>query len=154
METPVTGGSTPLSLGELRQAILAVVVGNPHFTPEEQLLINHEAHEREGAQELGQWLRALRLDDAHRQYVARLRAIRAVQKPIVLDEAAQDAELLRLLARPELGQAQKAALVGLFAYSAIQPSGRLRLLGNAYGWLLGEAGHAEPYCGLEGVYEN
>ena len=138
-----------MPLGELRQAILAVVVGNPHFTPEEQLLINHEAHEREGQQELSQWLRALRLDDAHRQYVARLRAIRAIEKPIMLDEAAQDAELL-----PNLGQAQKAALVSLFAYSGIDASGRLRLLGNAYTWILGEAGRAEPYCGLEGIYEN
>jgi hypothetical protein len=143
-----------MPLGELRQAIIAVVVGNPHFIPEEQLLINHEAHEREGQQELSQWLRALRLDDAHRQYVARLRAIRATPKPIVLDEAAQDAELLRLLACPDLGQAQKAALATLFAYSSIQPSGRLRLLGNAYTWILGEAGHAEPYCGIEGLYEN
>lgn len=143
-----------MTIGELRQSILAVVVGNPHFTPEEQLLANHQAYEYEGPQELAHWLREARQEDAHRGFVARLRAVRALAPPIMLDEAAQDAELLRLLASPALGQSQKAALASLFTYAAIQASGRLRLLGNAYARVLGAAGYAEPYCGLEGIYEN
>jgi hypothetical protein len=47
--SPVMGGIMPLSLGELRQALLAVYIGNPLFTPEEQLQANHQAHELEGA---------------------------------------------------------------------------------------------------------
>ncbi len=154
MESPVTGGITPLSLGELRQAILAVYSGNPRFTPEEQLLANHQAHEYEGVQELAHWLREARLEDAHRQYVGRLRAARTVAKPVMLDEQAQDAEMRALLACPALDQPQKVALASLFTYSSIMPTGRLRLLGDSYVRLLGAAGRAEPYCGVEGIFEN
>jgi len=155
MESHVSGASTPQGLlGELRQALLAVYVGNPHFTPAEQLLANHQAHELEGEQELAHWLRAARLDDAERQRQARWQAARALPKPIVLDPQAQDAELLNLLDCPALQQAQKTALISLFAYDTIRPAGRLRMLGDAYARALGAAGQQEPYCGYEGLYEN
>jgi DNA gyrase inhibitor GyrI len=60
-----------MSLGELRQAILAVYLGNPRFTPEEQLRANYQAHEYEGVQELSRWLQAARLTDAQRVKEAR-----------------------------------------------------------------------------------
>ena len=139
----------------MRHSILAVVVGNPRFTLEEQLHINHSAYEVEGTQELAHWLRALRLDDAHRAYVARLRAVRALPAPgLGLDADTQDGELLYLVACPSLGQSQKVSLLSLFAFDAIGPTGRLRLLGDAYARVLGARASVEPYCGLEGIYEN
>ncbi len=53
METPVIG--LPV-LGELRHALTAVIVGNPLFLPQEQLLANHRIHESEDAQQLHRWL--------------------------------------------------------------------------------------------------
>ena len=42
MKTHVTGQPV---LGELRQALSAVIFGNPLFLPQEQLLANHRIHE-------------------------------------------------------------------------------------------------------------
>ena len=145
----------PTTLSELRQSILAVVVGNKRFTDEEQLHINHSAHEYEGHEELTRWLRELRQEDAHRAYVARLRAVRVLPAPgICLDVATQDEELHYLVACPSLGQSQKVSLLSLFAFDSIGPTGRLRLLGDAYARVMGARASAEPYCGLEGIYEN
>ena len=152
MASHVNGLTT---LGDLRQSILAVVVGNKRFTDEEQLRINHSAHEYEGHEELTRWLRELRQEDAHRAYVARLRAVRSLPAPgLGLDADTQDGELLYLVACPSLGQTQKASLLSLFAFDAIGPTGRLRLLGDAYARVLGARASVEPYCGLEGIYEN
>ncbi len=54
METHVTG---PPVLGQLRHALSAVIVGNPLFLPQEQLLANHRIHECENAEQLDRWLR-------------------------------------------------------------------------------------------------
>jgi hypothetical protein len=53
METHVTGQT---ALGELRQALSAVLFGNPLFSPQEQLLANHRIYECEDAQQLTRWL--------------------------------------------------------------------------------------------------
>jgi hypothetical protein len=81
--------------------------------------------------------------------------VRAVPKPgVCLDAAAQEAEVLRLVQCPALGQSTKVALLSLFTFDSIQPTGRLRLLGDSYLRVLGASGDVEPYCGLEGIYEN
>ncbi|MGI4873051.1 MAG: hypothetical protein ACRYFX_17975 [Janthinobacterium lividum] len=43
-------------LGELRQALCAVLFGNPLLSPLEQLLANHHIHECEDAAQLARWL--------------------------------------------------------------------------------------------------
>lgn len=53
METHVTG---PSALGGLRQALAALLFGNPLFSPQEQLLANHRIHECEDAHQLTRWL--------------------------------------------------------------------------------------------------
>jgi hypothetical protein len=152
MATHVNGLTT---LGELRHSILAVVVGNPRFTDEEQLQINHSAHELEGSAELVQWLRALRLDDARRGYIARAKTVRALPAPpVCLEQEAQTAEMLHLLACPALGHVQKAALLSLFALDCLSHVSRLRILGDAYVRVLGDQAEAEPRYGKEGLYDN
>ena len=54
MKTHVTGQPVP---GELRQALSAVIFGNPLFLPQEQLLANHRIHECEDAGQLTRWLK-------------------------------------------------------------------------------------------------
>jgi hypothetical protein len=66
----------------------------------------------------------------------------------------KDAEFLLFLDCPALGQPQKVALAKMFTYSSILPPSRLRMLGDSYVWLFGVAGSAEPYCGIEGLFEN
>ena len=53
MKTHVTGQPV---LGELRQALSAVIFGNPLFLPQEQLLANHRIHACENARPLTRWL--------------------------------------------------------------------------------------------------
>ena len=53
MKTHVTGQPV---LGELCQALSAVIFGNPLFLPQEQLLANHRIHACENAQQLTRWL--------------------------------------------------------------------------------------------------
>ena len=54
MKTYVTGQPV---LGELRQALSAVIFGNPLFLSQEQLLANHRIHECEDAQQPTRWLK-------------------------------------------------------------------------------------------------
>ena len=63
MKTHVTGHPV---LGELRQALSAVIFGNPLFSPQEQLLANHYNHECEDARQLTRWLRNMTAALAHR----------------------------------------------------------------------------------------
>ena len=53
MKTHVTGQPV---LGELRQALSAVIFGNPLLLPQEQLLANHRIHECEDVRQLHCWL--------------------------------------------------------------------------------------------------
>ncbi len=60
MANHVTGISTlfcvpPPCLGELRQQVLAALIGNPLFTAAEQLRANHFAHECEDTARLIRW---------------------------------------------------------------------------------------------------
>lgn len=67
MKTHVTG---QFALGELRQALTAVLFGNPLLSPQERLLANHRIHECEEAQQLTHWLRTTTTALTRRQLAA------------------------------------------------------------------------------------
>jgi hypothetical protein len=73
---------------------------------------------------------------------------------VCLEEDAQTAEVLHLLACPALGHAPKACLLSLFALDCIGNISRLRILGDAYVRVLGAQANAEPRYGKEGLYDN
>jgi hypothetical protein len=59
--TAVTSGQAPtLHLGTLRRSILRLIVGNPLFTAQEQLLASHNIHECEDSAKLALWLKNVR----------------------------------------------------------------------------------------------
>lgn len=145
-----------MSLGELRQAILAVYVGNPLFTPEEQLQANHQAHEYEGVQELSRWLQAARLTDAQRAKAARWHAASTVPQPgVCLDAATQQAELGRMMRCQALSKHARYAYASVFALSATsRPRARLAILGNGYLEALENLGNIPAHPGFEAIYDN
>jgi len=153
MESHVNGLTT---LGALRHSILAVVVGNPHFTPEEQLHTNHAAHESESVPELAQLLRQLRLEDATRGAIARSRAVRAVaQVGVCTDEATQGAELARMMRCQAISKASRFAYASIFAMSAMSRTrSRLAILGNGYLEALENMGNIGDHLGFEALYDN
>jgi|GEM_PF-3040443 len=141
MESHVSGSITPLSLGELRQAILAVLFGNPLFTEEEQLLANHLTHECEDTERLARWLRNVRFQDAKRGFLARnLAAIDADQQAVCVSETAQLAEMEALLQCRLLDKWQKRLLSSLMASASRMPGSRLQWLGHSYLALLENLG--------------
>lgn len=75
MANHVTGISTPPCvplpcLGELRQQVLAALVGNPLFTAAEQLRANHFAHECEDAARLIRWQVSVQAEITRREQAA------------------------------------------------------------------------------------
>ena len=131
----------PLSTGELRQSILAVLFGNPLFTEEERLLANHLTHECEDVARLVRWLRNVRLEDAKRGRIARvLAALDANQQAICLGEATHLAEVEELLKCRALDKWQKGTLLSLIIGSGRRPSTRIAWLGHAYAELLENMG--------------
>lgn len=71
----VTGTSTPISvlpscLGELRQYVLAALLGNPLFSEAEQLRANHFVHESEDVARLTRWHTNVLAEIARRQAAA------------------------------------------------------------------------------------
>ncbi|MGI4823612.1 MAG: hypothetical protein ACRYFV_20565 [Janthinobacterium lividum] len=153
MESHVNG---PTTLGELRHSLLAVVVGNPLFTPEEQLQTNHAAHESESVPELAQLLRQLRLEDATRGALARHRAARAVaQVGVCTDEATQGAELVRMLNCQAIDKASRRAYASIFSMSSMSRTrSRLAILGNGYLEALENLGSIPAHPGYEALYDN
>ncbi len=145
-----------MSLGELRQALLAVYLGNPRFTPEEQLQANHQAHEYESVPELSRWLQAARLLDAQRGHAARQHAADTLPQPgVCLDEARQRAELLRLLACPALGEGSRRAYARVFfVLSPGHPRSRLALLGDGYLEALENLGRLGRPVRFKALYDN
>jgi hypothetical protein len=65
MENVMTGqaagtAAPTLHLGTLRRSILRLIVGNPLFTAQEQLLASHNIHECEDSAKLALWLKNVR----------------------------------------------------------------------------------------------
>ena len=155
MESHVSGGITPLSLGELRQAISAVLFGNPLFTEEEQLLANHLTHECEDTERLARWLRNVRLQDAKRGFLARnLAAIDASQPGVCVSEAAHLAEMEALLQCRVLDKWQKGTLLSFMTNTGRTPGTRLRWLGHSYQALLENMGRIPKPGGFSALLDN
>lgn len=141
MESHVSGGITPLSIGELRQSILAVLIGNPLFKEEEQLLANHLTYECEDAKRLARWLRNVRLQDAQRGRIARNMAAADVnQQAVCLSKAAHLAEVDALVKCRALNTFSKKLLLRLMTGAGDGTGDRLQWLGHAYYALLESMG--------------
>jgi hypothetical protein len=154
MESPVTGGITPLSLGELRQAILAVLIGNPHFTEEEQLLANHLTYECEDEAKLAKWLRNVRLEDVQRSLRHRILAALAVnQSSVCLDKDAHLLEMEQLLRCRLLDRHQKET-VAWVANPGWGSVDRLKVLGHGYQMVLEQLGRVPAYRGYNALGDN
>lgn len=141
MESPVTGGLTPLSLGELRQAILAVLVGNPLFTPEEQLRANHQVHECESPERLARWDRNVAREAARRALLARAQEL-AGQWSCVADTATMEAEMLRVIGHPRFVPTLADDIKWLF-YDAQSDARRRQVIAAAYKMLLRHTGRLQ-----------
>jgi hypothetical protein len=158
MENHVSGHVTASAetlnpLAALRQSILAVVVGNPHFTEEEQLLANHLTYECEAETRLATWLRNVRRLDAQRGRQARLHCSQH-QQAVCYSEETQYAELAALLKCQALHPRQKGAALHLVGDAIYTPSMRLRFLGDAYFALLHNVGYQEALDKRSGLYSN
>ncbi len=145
-----------MSLGELRQALLAVYLGNPRFTPHEQLQASHQTHEDASAPELSRWLQAARLTDAQRGQHARQRAADTLPQPGVChDEASQRAELQSLLGCRALSEGSRRAYARVFAVLAPGYSRpRLALLGDGYLEALENLGKVGQPAHFKALYDN
>jgi len=155
MESHVSGGTTPLSIGELRQAILIVLIGNRLFTEEEQLLANHLTYECEDVKRLVQWLRNVRLEDAKRGRHSRmLAALDANQQAVCLSEATHLAEMNELLKCGILDKWQQDNLLSYMANAGRRPSNRLQWLGCAYIALLENLGRMPKPARFEALNDN
>lgn len=144
MESHVSGGITPLSLGELRQAILAVVVSSARFKPEEQLHINHFVHECECCEELAQLLRGLRMEEAKRSFLHRNEVAQALDYPgVCFGKDAHLLEMEALLHCRALDRYQKEP-VWWVANPGWGAADRLKTLGFCYQMLLENLGGYLP----------
>jgi hypothetical protein len=152
MESHVNG---PTTLGELRHSILAVVVGNPLFTPEEQLRMNHFAHECEAPVELAQSLRSLRQIDAQRGFQARNQVASTQSQPgVCLDKDAHLREMEALLKCRALDRYQKEPVCWV-ATPGWGNTDRLKTLGFSYQMLLENlGGYLPPHRGYNALGDN
>jgi hypothetical protein len=154
MESPVTGGITPLSLGELRQAILAVYIGNPLFSAEEQLEANHDAHACEDLPYMVAWLKGVRLEDAKRGFLRRNEVAQALSYPGVrLDKDQHLLEMEALLRCRALHSYQKQAAWGV-AYPGLGTGDRLQALGFCYQLVLENIGRIPARRGYSALGDN
>jgi hypothetical protein len=64
----------PTALGELRQHVLAPLLGHPHFSDAEQLRANHFAHECEDVARLIRWGESVQTEITRREAAARVEA--------------------------------------------------------------------------------
>lgn len=112
MESHVTGGTAPLSLGELRQYILAALIGNPLFTKEEQLRANHFTHECECPQRLVLWLHNVQRESERRHLAAQALVFQARQAARYGLDTLTD-ELYHLLDCPALTAIEKSSIAML-----------------------------------------
>lgn len=154
MESPVTGGITPLSLGELRQAILAVYLGNSLFSAAEQLEANHDAHACEDVPYMEAWLKGVRLEDAKRGFLRRNHVARTLDYPGVrLDKDQHLLEMEALLRCRALNPYQKQTAWGV-AYPGLGATDRLKTLGLCYQLVLENLGRVPAERGFSALGDN
>ena len=119
MKTHVTPGTAAAVLAArvcgLRADLLAALLHNPLFTPEEQLVGNHSAYECECPERLARWLRNVQHEAARRQRL----------------QAAQAHDLALLLKHPRLDAQCVHALPLLFGRANTEAK-RAQVLGQAY----------------------
>ena len=143
-----------MTIGELRQSILAVYVGNPLFSTVEQLEANHEAHECEDIHYLAAWLKGARLEEAKRSFLHRNDVAQALAYPgVCLDQAAHLREMRALLSCRALKPYQKQAAWGV-AYPGLGAGDRLQALGFCYRLLLENLGQMPAQCGFSALGDN
>lgn len=154
MESPVTGGITPLSLGELRQAILAVYIGNPLFSLAEQLEANHDAHACEDLPYMVAWLKGVRLEDTKRGFLHRNQVAQALDYPgVCLGKDAHLLEMEALLDCRALLHCQKQSAWGV-AYLGLGNGDRLQALGFCYQLVLENIGRIPARRGFHALGDN
>lgn len=136
METHVSGAITPLSVGELRHAIMVVLISNPLFTKEEQLRANHHAHECECPRRLALWLHNVDCEVERRQRTAQAvaRQVASCGLDTLTDELYQlldcpaltavEKGCIALLAPPD-SKLEALTLVGSFYVKALKRNGLL-----------------------------
>jgi hypothetical protein len=128
MKTHVTPGTAAAVLAArvcgLRADLLAALVNNPLFTPEEQLVGNHSAYECENPERLARWLRNVQHEAARRERI----------------QAAQALDLAQLLQYPGLDAQCAEAFPLLFGRAATEAR-RVQVLGELYLMVLERAGH-------------
>lgn len=127
------------TLGALRCALLAALIGNPLFSREEQLRANHHAHECECPHRLARWGRNVRRE-AERRQQAGAAPVRPARQAAGCDLGAVTHELyhlsecpaltpmeqgsIALLAPPD-SDMQALALVGRYYVKALRRNGLL-----------------------------
>jgi hypothetical protein len=129
----------------LRCKILDVLIGNPLFTKEEQLLTNHRVHECEDRQRLLQWL-----ENAHQEVKSRERmavdAAREAARTLYCETNEQANELQRLTNCRTLNPAERQ-----FAKMALPTcqtaAGCLTMVGRIYVELLHRIGKLDESYG-------
>jgi hypothetical protein len=127
--TAVTSGQAPtFHLGTLRRSILRLIVGNPLFTAQEQLLASHNIHECEDGAKLALWLKNVRRVFTEREVVLEQTDLAEVMaQPVRYATAEQTSEVHKLalhrtitvgertkalLALPRLDYGAATALIG------------------------------------------
>lgn len=93
--------STAPTLGALRYEVLAVLIGNPLFSREEQLRANHHTHECECPQRLALWLHNVQ-HEAQRRERACLALVREAKQAAGCDLDTVTDELYQLSECPAL----------------------------------------------------
>jgi hypothetical protein len=132
MKTHVTPGTAAAVLAArvcgLRADLLAALVNNPLFTPDEQLVGNHSAYECENPERLALWLRNVQHEAARRERI----------------QAAQAHDLVLLLKHPRL-DAQCAEAFPLLFGRATTEARRVKVLGELYLMVLERTGRIGQY---------
>ena len=131
--------STAPTLGALRCEVLAVLIGNPLFSREEQLRANHHTHECECPRRLALWLHNVERE-AQRREQAAAKLVREARQYAGCDFDTLTDELHQLSECPALTSIERCAitllappdsitialgLVGRYYVRALKRNGRL-----------------------------
>lgn len=143
-----------MTLAELRQSLLAVYVGNPHFSAAEQLEATHDAHACEDWHFLVAWLKGARLEDAKRRFLRRNEVAMALDYPgVCLSKDAHLLEMEALLHCRVLKHYQKQSAWGV-AYPGLAAGDRLQALGFCYQLILERLGRVPAKRGFSALGSN
>ena len=134
MKTHVTPGTAAAVLAArvcgLRADLLAALLHNPLFTPEEQLVGNHSAYECECPERLARWLRNVQHEAARRE---RLQATQAHDLAQLLQYPGLDAQCvdaLPLLFGRATTEARRAQVLGELYLMVLERTGRIGQYGE------------------------